>query len=235
MQTGVFMYNPDRKFPVSRILCAIFALAVFATLFTLYATAEPDSQYIRPVTVALVLSFPLCIAVVITFIQSYARYRKEKRIFHKGQEGVFKPVDYKGRRGKKKWQVSYAMELKPIGERTQKTYTTDYVFDINEYRHLFAMPEIRCRYTDRQILIIEPFPETIYTTRFGMKNTKFMHKFTFVWQLTAWIGAFLLITGCCMTAYFNTPSFLLAGVFSLAIPNTICAVIFTIYFFTGKR
>ena len=110
-------------------------------------------------------------------IYLWIREHKTKR---QGKDATAKIIDYKcasfskGGNNNKRWAL--VLSYTDGGER--KTFTTDYLFEINEFKYLRTLSEIKIKIDGEFVAVTEPFTEDIYKldSYYGIERAFFQQK-----------------------------------------------------------
>lgn len=126
--------------------------------------------------------------------QVYLRIREHKTKI-RGKDATARMIDYKcasfskGRNTNKRWAL--VLSYTDGGER--KTFTTDYLFEINEFKYLRTLKEIKIKTDGEFVAVTEPFTEDIYKldSRYGIEKEFFRKKSVSV-LLRLWTAFFFI-------------------------------------------
>ena len=149
---------------------------------------------------------------------------REHRTKRRGNDATAIITDYKcasfskGGNTNKRWAL--ILSYKDGGEN--KTFTTDYLFEINEFKYLRKLPKIKIKIDGDFVAVTEPFTEDIYKldSRYGIEKAFFKQKPVAI-LLRLW-----------MVFFFIALAFL---IISMVIGNSVCMqiaipVIFAVHF-----
>lgn len=232
------MNKHNDKFPKSNLLFAILSFVAIFAFFVFFFTANRESKYFLAVTAVSVLLMPIFIGSAIGNTKHFLNYFKYKKVEQFGTDGVCHIVDFqKMKYNNKKWDVRYSLVVKYYDYGIEKTYKTGYDYVAEEYKYLKSLPELKCKYIDKLLIITEKIPDNIYEnlTVIGKVKSKFLRTFIVVWQIIGWIGAALVLAGIFATLVTQNSMYLIAGVLCLFIPNLICGIIYAIHFVITKE
>ena len=148
--------------------CVFIALGIGVLIAVLSSLTRVDNvktgfAAIVPILLLGILPIAMgCVPIVMTVRElNYAR--KEKKACQFGIENTAKIIGHK--------TVSYygvvnrrfALKLSYIVGGTQKTFMTDYLYDINEMRYLQSRRHIQIKVHENFVAVTEEFPNDIYT------------------------------------------------------------------------
>ena len=164
------MKNSNRKTPIySNII--ILTLGVFLTVIGSAllimsikdSISNDNSELVAQIVVSLVVLGFGIILIVLGGKKIYLRIRQSKTI-RSGKETTAKITDYRtvsfaeGRGAR----IRYAFVLFYNDGVSDKTFTTDFIYDINEYKYLMGLEKVRIKFDKNFATISEPFPKDIY-------------------------------------------------------------------------
>ena len=144
------------------------------------------------------------IALIFGIKQIYGWIR-EKKAKNSNLETTAKIIDYKvvSHRGNLNKRFSIVLSYEFNGE--QKVFTTDYLFDINEFRYLQTLSSIKIKIDGNYVLVAEPFSEDIYkiNPRYEIEMAFFkqpsVKKLIYVWRIYTVITILLCIVSIILT------------------------------------
>lgn len=119
---------------------------------------------------------------------------KQNITYNKGKISTAQIVDYKsishGRSGNLRVRYSLVLSYNYDGEN--KTFTTDYLYDVNEYRYLRKLKNVKIKINKNFVVICEQFPKDIYKvdSTYGIERTFYKQKPVKILMLL-WIIFFL--------------------------------------------
>lgn len=89
---------------------------------------------------------------------------KQNQTYNKGTIITAQLIDYKSANFGKRTNtcIRYALVLSYNDEGENKTFTTDYLFDINEFNHLKKLKNIKVKLYNNFVIVNEQFSEDIY-------------------------------------------------------------------------
>lgn len=94
---------------------------------------------------------------------AYSRI-KQSRTYNVGAISTAQIIDYKsanfGRRSNTCKRYALVLSYNDCGEN--KTFTTDYLFDVNEFKYLRKLKDIRVKINKNFVIVNEEFPKDIY-------------------------------------------------------------------------
>ncbi len=106
---------------------------------------------------------------------------RENRTREKGIESLARIIDYKRASFGKRTNtnIRYALVLSYNDGGVDKTFTTDYLFDINEFRYLKELEEVKIKIDGNFVIVSEKFTEEIYKldSVYGIERAFFKQKF----------------------------------------------------------
>lgn len=142
----------------------------------------------------------------------------------------YKIVSYKGIQNKR-----FALKL-VYNLNGEKKFTTDYLFDINEFKYLQSLGQIKIKVDGNFVTVTEPFPEDIYKVDsvYGIPlefyEQGIVKKGLFTWRILCPIAIVWLIISIVLTTVLHNGIYLITGVIILFVTNFPIAIILAIYF-----
>ena len=161
-------------------------------------------------------------------------------------ETTAKIIDYKVVSHGKSSNINkrYALKLAYKFNDENKTFTTDYLYDINEFRYLKSLAEIKIKVGNNFVAVAEPFTKEIYKldSKYGIELAFYKQKPVAtclrVWRVLCIIAIVFLFVSIVLTTVLKNGIYLIIGVsFLLAvnIPTAIIIAVFLIKWFKRKR
>lgn len=138
----------------------------------------------------------------------------------------------------------YALTLSYTLNDNNKTFTTDYLFDINEFRYLKKLDKIRIKIDGSFVAVTEPFTEDIYKldARYEIETAFFKQKPVAktlkIWRILCVIAIAFLIVAIVLTTILEQGIYVLIGVillFSVNLPVAIVIAVYLIKWIRRKR
>jgi len=161
-----------------------------------------------------------------------------------GTETTAKIVDYKVvHRHDNINSKYYALTLEYNLDGVTKTFTTDYLYDINEYNHLKSLENVKIKVDKNFVVIEEKFTKDIYKydSRYGIELDFYRQKHVAitlkVWRWTSIPAVILVFVGIALTCVFNNGIYLIVSVCLLVgvnLPVAITMAIFLIRWIWGN-
>ncbi len=92
------------------------------------------------------------------------RWVRENRTKKYGKESTAKIVDYKSASFSKSanTRIRYALILAYNDDGEDKVFTTDYLFDVNEFKYLKGLESVKIKIDGNFVTVCEPFTKDIY-------------------------------------------------------------------------
>lgn len=196
---------------------------------------------------------PILLFVVLPMVfASIAYYNAGKEIYHwyrenktkkQGYDTTAKIIDYKVVCYKNTVNKRYALTLSYKDNGEIKTFTTNYIFDINEFRYLKSLDEIKIRVNGDFATVVEPFTEDIYKldSKYEIENDFYRQKKVFItlkiWRWTSIPAVIFLFVSIVLTCVFNKGIYFMIGAILLVgvnIPIMIAMAIFLIKWIWGN-
>lgn len=105
---------------------------------------------------------------------------RQSRTYLRGRDGTAQIIDSKStsfRKGGNN-RKRYAVVLAYCDGNEDKTFITDYLFDVNEYKYLKKLDSIKVKINGNFVTVYEPFPEDIYKvdSTYGIEIAFFKQK-----------------------------------------------------------
>ena len=129
----------------------------------------------------------------------------------------------------------YSLTLKYKDGDEYKTFTTDYIFDRNEFRHLKSLKSIRIKTDGGFVVVAEDFAEDIYKIHpvYGVETKFFKQKpvakILSVWRVLCIIAIVLLFISIILTTVLKDGIYLIVGASVLVGVNLPVAIILAVY------
>ena len=151
----------------------------------------------------------------------------------------YKIVSYYGVQNKR-----YALKLVYNLNGEQKTFTTDYLFDINEFKYLQSLRHIKIKVDGNFVTVNESFSkdiykvDSIYGIPYEFYEQSMVKKTLFIWRILCSIAIVFLIISIVLTTTLHNGIYLIIGAVLLFVTNIPIAIILAIYFIKwlrGKR
>lgn len=191
------------------------------------------------VPILLFVLLPMALASVALFLagkEAYHWIRESKaKKSSKGIETTARIIDYKVVAHKRNVNKRYALVLAYEQDGKQKTFTTHYIFDINEYRYLKTLEKIKIKVDKNFVAVTEAFTEDIYELdpKYEIELDFYKQKpvaITLkVWRITCIIAIIFLFVSIVLTTVLNNGLFLIIGVSILFAVNMPVAIILAVY------
>lgn len=173
--------------------------------------------------------------------QVYLRI-KQSRTFRRGEYSTAKMVDYKrasfDKGGNTRFRYALVLSYKVGGEN--KTFTTDYLFDVNEFKYLKTLDRIKIRTNGNFAVVCENFPKNIYKvdSYYGIELAFFRQKPVAV-LLRLWLVFFLAAFIFLIASFFIKNSAVstaaITVLFAVHFPFVIPLAIYLIKWFCRKK
>lgn len=150
----------------------------------------------------------------------------------------YKTVHYHGNVNSK----YYALTLEYCLDGETKTFTTDYLYDINEFDYLKTLKEVKIKVDKNFVVIDEEFSKNIYKydSRYGIELNFYKQKHVKVtlkvWRWTGIPAVIFLFVSIVLTCVFNIGTYLIIGVCLLVganLPISILMAVFLIRWIWG--
>ena len=184
------MKNQNRKTPLASSILLLTVGAVFAAIgiamvvivldgLIKYEGSNVGAGIIMPIIFILALFGFGITALVMGGKRIFSRI-KQSVTYRRGKESRAKIIDYKSvsfaKGGNKRFR--YALILAFRDNNEDKTFTTDYLFDVNEYRYLQKLDSISVKVNGNFLTVCEPFPKDIYQvdSTYGIEISFFKQK-----------------------------------------------------------
>ena len=134
----------------------------------------------------------------------------------------------------------YGFELSYEKDGEQKTAKTDTVFDINEYRYLKSLPQVKIKIYKNYVAIDEEFRYEIYKldSRYGLPKRYFVEKpfstILNIWRIVSILSIVLFFVLFALTIALKVNTFVFVGFALLTVSNLVCGIVYAIYFYSGR-
>lgn len=137
----------------------------------------------------------------------------------------------------------YALTLEYKIDGETKKFTTDYLYDINEYNHLKSLENVKIKVDKNFVVIDEKFTKDIYKydPKYGIELDFYRQKHVAitlkVWRWTSIPAVIFLFVSIVLTCVFNNGLYLIIGVCLLVgvnLPVAITMAIFLIRWIWGN-
>lgn len=173
--------------------------------------------------------------------QIYLRIRQSRTYVH-GKEVIAKVVDYKSASFGKdhNTRIRYALVLAYDEDGEDKIFTTDYLYDVNEFRYLSGLGSINVKVDGNFVAVVEPFPKDIYKvdSTWGIDVAFFKQKPVAI-LMRLWIIFFIAAIIFLIASFFiKVSNITMAAViilFTVHFPFAIPLSIYLIRWFMGKK
>ena len=181
-----------------------------------------------------------CIPLVMA-IKRIRYIRREKRAEKSGAETTAKLLDWKTVSYRDKQNKRYALKLHYMINGEQKTFTTDYLFDINEFRYLQSRRAIQVKVYGNFVTVTEPFPDDIYTIhpRFGIETAFFeqgrVQTTLRVFRICFAVALTLLLAAIVCTVVLHNGKYLIVAAILFVAVSTLFAIILAVFFFRWTK
>lgn len=149
---------------------------------------------------------------------------KQSVTYRRGKDGTARVIDHKSasfdKGGNKR--IRYSLILAYNDGNEDKTFTTDYLFDVNEYKYLQKLDGIKVKINGNFVTVCEPFPKDIYKVDsiYGIEMAFFKQKPVAI-LLSLWLIFFIA------AAIFLTVSFFIGN---SAITSAAIIAVFAVHF-----
>lgn len=147
--------------------------------------SNDNSKLVAQIIVSLVVVGLGIIPIVFSGKKIYLRIRQSKTQ-KTGKETTAKITDYRTTGGRtvggagegRMLPIRYAFILSYNDGVTDKTFMTDFIYDINEYEYLMKLNKVKINFNGDFAIISEPFPKDIYKvdSRYGIDSKFFKQK-----------------------------------------------------------
>lgn len=130
----------------------------------------------------------------------------------------------------------YALKLSYELDGETKIFTTDYIFDINEFKYLQSLDTIKIKVDGQFVAVAEKFDKEIYKIdpMYGIERAFFeqppVKRCFSVLRIAVIIAVILLFASIILTAVLENGIFLIVGVSLFCAVNVPFAIILAIYF-----
>lgn len=141
-----------------------------------------------------------------------------------------KVVSHNGRLNRR-----FAFKLSYEWNGQQKSFVTDYLYDLNEFRYLQSLKRVKIKVVGKFVAISEPFPEDIYeiNPRYEIETAFFkqsaVKKIFRIWGIVVRIAVLLLIGGAVLSAVLHRAIYLIVAAILFAAANVPLAVIGAVF------
>lgn len=246
------MKNSNRKSPLSSgimlsIIGGIFtAMGVAISVITIKGLIEVDIKLIgwgiiMPIVLILAFFGFGITALVMGGKKLYSRIR-QSMAYARGKESTARIADCKSASFRKGGhnRIRYALVLAYNDGDENKTFTTEYLFDVNEHRYLQKLDGIKIKIDGNFVTVCEPFPKEIYEvdSTFGIELAFFKQKPVAI-LLRLWTVLFILAIVFLIVSFFiGNSTVTLAAIitlFAVHFPFVIPLAIFLIIWINRKK
>ncbi len=149
---------------------------------------------------------------------------KQSQAYNRGEEVIAQIADYKSASFSKNHttRIRYALVLAYTQEGENKTFTTDYLYDVNEFRYLKERNGIKVKVDNDFVAVCEPFPKEIYKidSTYGIETAFFKQKPVAI-LLRLWVIFFIAAILFLIVSFFIRNS---------TITLTSIIIVFTVHF-----
>ena len=166
------MKNPNRKsslfggiikFTLGIVITAIGIAVMVMRIKDIISYNNSESEAVTQIILSLVFVGFGIFFIVLGSKNFYLRILQSKT-FRLGKEVTAKITDYKSmspREGRNTC-IRFAFVLFYNDGISDKTFTTDYMYDVNEYNYLMRFEKVKIKFYNDFATICEPFPKDIY-------------------------------------------------------------------------
>ena len=136
--------------------------------------------------------------------------------------------------------LSYAFELLYEKDGEKKIGKTDTVYDINEYKYLKSLPQVRIKIYKNYVVIDEEFRYEIYklNSRYGIDKKYFVEKpfstILNVWRIVCILSIISFFVLFALTIALKVNAYAFVGFTLLSISNLVMGIIYAVYFFRAR-
>ncbi len=212
-------------------------IGVFVNIIISFVKTKAAFEAFVIVPILLFCVLPIALGSVALFLASKEAYHwiKENRTKKKGIETTAQIIDCKivyhnGMRNKR-----YALVLSYEENGETKTFTTNYIFDINEYKYLKSLDRVKIKVNKNFVTVVEKFTKDIYKldAKYGIElefyKQKPVAKTLTVWRICCITALVLLVVSIVLTTTLKTGIYLIIGVCLLLAANLPFAIILAVY------
>lgn len=173
--------------------------------------------------------------------QIYFRIR-QRITYNQGKEIIAQIVDYKSASFSKGHNLRkrYALILEYKEDGENKTFTTDYLYDVNEFRYLKELDSIKVKVDSNFVTVCESFPKDIYKvdSTYGIEVEFFKQKPVTV-LIRLWMIFFIVAFMFLIISFFvrnsTVTSVAIISLFSVHFPFAIALAIYLIKWFNRNK
>lgn len=167
---------------------------------------------------------------------------KQSKTYSRGKEVTAQIVDFKSASFSKdhNTRIRYALVLVYNDDGENKIFTTDYLYDVNEFRYLKELDGIKVKIDCNFAAVCEPFPKEIYKvdSTYGIEKEFYKQKpVAIIFRL--WIIFFIAALAFLITSFFIRNSAItlaaIITVFSVHFPFVIPLAVYLIKWFARKK
>ena len=229
--------------------CIFIALGtgIFIALISSLIKSErsaSDIYVIVPLILLVLLPIAFGSMPLIMAIKQIYYIVREKKANKSAIETTARILDYKAVRYNGKQNKWYALKLVYFLNGEQKTFTTDYLYDINELTYLRSLSHIKIKVNGNFVVVAEAFSKDIYKihSKYGIPIEFFeqstVKKTLRIWQTLVLIAITFFIISIVLTTTLHNGIYLMTGaiiLFAVNIPFIIILVICLIKWIKSKR
>lgn len=180
-------------------------------------------------------------ALVIGGKKLYARI-KQSITYRRGKESTAQIIDYKSASFDKggNTRKRYALILAYKDNNEDKIFTTDYLFDVNEYIYLQKLRNIKVKIDGNFVTVCEPFPNDIYKVDsiYGIEIAFFKQKpvaiLTRLW-IVFFVAALLFLIASFIIGNSTVTKAAIITIFAVHFPFVIPLAVYLIKWLNRKK
>lgn len=188
---------------------------------------------------------PIILFVIIPFVfgmlalsivgKNVYHWRMEIKAKRYGVETVAQIIDYKVVSYNYRSNTRYALVLSYKDNNETKTFTTNYIFDLNEFKHLRRIKNIKVKVYKSFVVVTETFTEDVYQVdpTFHIELEFYQQKLVAItlklWRICCLLAVAWLVVAIILTAVLNEGLYLIIAVCLLFLSNMPFAVVMAIY------
>ncbi len=244
-----------KRYHVGPIILLLFCGGVFTALGVALVGITISSFWRAPSVKEIAMAFTLPLifivallgfgitALVMAFrmIRGWVKLNQTQKV---GTITTARLVDYKVVAHNGNTNKRYALVLEYEDNGTYRTFTTDYIFDINERKYLSKLKDIKVKVNGDFVTVAEEFTADIYQLdpHYGIElafyRQKPVRRILTAWRICVIVAIIWLVVAIILTTTLGESLFLLSAVFLLFVGNIPFAILTTIYlikWMTRKR
>ncbi len=233
-----------RRYHVGPIVLLLFCGGVFTALGVALVCITVSSIWRAPsVDVATCLMPLIFIVPLLGFgitglvmgfrmIRGWVKLHQTQRV---GEITTARLVDYKVVAHNGRVNKRYALVLEYYVDGSYRTFTTDYIFDINEFKYLSKLKEFKVKVNGNFVSVAEEFRADIYQLdpHYGIEMAFYQQKpvrrILTAWRICVLVGIAWLVVAIILTTTLGESLFLLSAVFLLFCGNFPFAILTAVY------